>query len=253
MQSLEDSYRQTLHDAAKAIVTTPPKVKEPVNETELESAKKRYYPIKPKESKIMSSFIEVFDEWAAVAQHLDEVNKVADCRERQLIKQRQEKYRQELEKQTRELCNRNYAAKNALSAEDRELLRQQQSILKGSANEEVAEEQRKKELAAKIMDENVMWKQRAVEAMREVKRREDLEALEVSKKLQEEERAQIEALKRERVKIANALNESYTIQEEMKKREQERAKEMDRKYSEMHREKLSRDEEYRQRVSAAQP
>eukprot|EP00826_Nyctotherus_ovalis_P047592 TRINITY_DN5494_c0_g3_i2.p2 TRINITY_DN5494_c0_g3~~TRINITY_DN5494_c0_g3_i2.p2 ORF type:complete len:181 (+),score=83.16 TRINITY_DN5494_c0_g3_i2:749-1291(+) len=111
----------------------------------------------------------------------------------------------------------------------------------------MVKEQRKKDMAAKIMDENIMWKHRAVEAMREAKRREDLEALEVSKKLQEEERAQIEALKRERVKIANALNESYTIQEEMKKREQEKARQMDRKYCEMHKEKLSRDEKHRQR------
>ena len=145
--------------------------------------------------------------------------------------------------------NKSYAARNMLSAEDKELLNMQTSLLKESAEEEMLKEQRKKDMAARIMDENMLWKQRSIEAMRAAKRQEDLQALEVSKKLREEERSQIEALKRKRIGIANALNESYSIQEKMKREEAEKNKEMDKKYCEMHKEKLNKDEKYRQRVS----
>ena len=64
------------------------------------SPNKRVIPIRPKESIYIYIYIlEVFDEWAAVFRHQDEVEKKSRDEEKRLYRERQLKYKQELDMQ----------------------------------------------------------------------------------------------------------------------------------------------------------
>jgi hypothetical protein len=192
--------------------------------------------------------IEVFDEWAAVAKHLDEVNKMADVKERELLKAKQNLYRQELENQRKELYSRISADKLAAIEEEKRFLQRQMGSVTDSANKEVENEKKKKEIAINIMDENIRLKREAVRANKEAEQIQASIELEHIKHVQEEEKVKEELGKQQRVKIVNALKESYNAQENLKKQENDKLKELDKLYCQQHAQKLINDEKYRQRV-----
>lgn len=190
----------------------------------------------------------MFDEWAAVAKHLDEVNKMADLKEKELMKARQNIYRQELENQRRALYSRISADKAAAVEEEKKLLQRQMGSVVDSSNKEVENERKKKEIAMNIMDENMRLKKEAVRASKEAEQKEALVALERIRVVQEEEKARNEFDKQQRVRVANALRQSYDAHENLKKQESDKVRELDRFYCEQHKKKLTEDEKYRQRV-----
>lgn len=195
------------------------------------------------------SLIEVFDEWAAVAQHLDEVNRMVDIKEREMLRARQNAYRQELESQTREMQDRLKASKQANSEAERLLLSQQIGSFKKMGDGEVQKERNKKAVEKGIMNENLILKNRTKQEMKEAERREELAVMEGIRRTQEEERQKAEDERRSRAKVADALKMSHDLQESMKKQEKCRQKELDKMYCEQQKEQLMKDEQQRQRVS----
>lgn len=192
--------------------------------------------------------LEVFDEWAAVAKHVDEVNKMTDIKERELFKAKQNLYRQDLENQRKELYSRISADKVATIKEEKRLLQRRMGSVTDSANKEIENERKKKEIAINMMDENIRLKREVIRANKEAKEKQALLELEHIKHIQEEEKIKEELEKQQRVKIANALKESYNAQEDLKKQENDKLRELDKLYCQQHAQKLINDEKYRQRV-----
>jgi hypothetical protein len=198
--------------------------------------------------------IEVFDEWAAVAKHVDEVNRMVDIRE--AMRARQNMYRQELENQTREMQNRLKANKNANTEAERLLLqqhliqylREQIGSVKESENGELQKEKQKKAIAMNIMNENARLKNRAMEEMKEIEKQEALAVIQSMKQTQEEEKIRAENERRNRLRIADTLKLSYDTQETIKKQERSKLKELDKIYCEQEKTKLMQDEQQRRQV-----
>lgn len=194
--------------------------------------------------------VEVFDEWAAVALHFDEVNKMVDVKERELLRAKQNVYRQELERQKREVQNRLSARKQAERDEEKLSLERQIGSIRELQSGEASNESQKKAVAMRLAEENTRLRNMVVEQNKEVERRENLEMVESMKQVQKQEQIQHELERQNRMRIANALKASYDVQENLKRQEQEKLKELDKEYCERYKEKLSKDEQHRQRVTS---
>eukprot|EP01022_Parablepharisma_sp_SALTPOND_P008210 TRINITY_DN135387_c1_g1_i1.p4 TRINITY_DN135387_c1_g1~~TRINITY_DN135387_c1_g1_i1.p4 ORF type:complete len:186 (-),score=57.72 TRINITY_DN135387_c1_g1_i1:1216-1773(-) len=164
------------------------------------------------------------------------------------MKERQALYRQELENQRKEIQTRINMSKNMDSQKDKESLQKQLNFMKETADGDYLKEKQKKALAINIMDENVKLKRKVLEEAKEKEQRETLAVMERLKRIEEEEKAKIEAEKQNRIKLANALKESYNVQEDIRRQQREKLKELDKVYSEKHKERLMEEEKYRQRV-----
>ncbi len=190
----------------------------------------------------------MFDEWAAVAHHLDEVNHESELRERQLMRERQLQYREELEDQRREIAERMRQGHSAVSEKDKEAAKKQQNLLREAAERDAAKEQEKRAQAVTIMGENLRNKQRAVEETRTVERREVAVMNEELRRTEVEEHEREEYEKANRCKIANALKQSYNVQEGIRRQQLAKQKNLDRAYNEMYGQKLSEDDKQRQKA-----
>eukprot|EP00826_Nyctotherus_ovalis_P014128 TRINITY_DN13900_c0_g1_i3.p1 TRINITY_DN13900_c0_g1~~TRINITY_DN13900_c0_g1_i3.p1 ORF type:complete len:185 (-),score=52.50 TRINITY_DN13900_c0_g1_i3:359-913(-) len=177
---------------------------------------------------------------------------MVDVKERELLRAKQNLYRQELEKQKREMQNRLSARKRAELDEERLSLEQQIGSFEAASNGEASQESQKKAVAMKLVEENTRLRNMVVEQNKEVERRENLGMVESMKQVQKQEQIQNELDKQNRMKVANALKASYDIQGNLKKQEQEKLKELDKEYCERYKEKLSKDEQHRQRVTFIQ-
>jgi len=183
-----------------------------------------------------------------MAKHFDEVNKMVDIREREVMRAKQNAYRQELEGQTKERQDRLKANKNAKTEDERLLLQQQIGLFKESESGEVQKERQKKAVAMSIMNENLVLKNKAVQEMKEVERQEALAMMQSIKQTQEEEKIRAEDERKNRLRIADALKLSYNTQEAIKKREKDNLRELDKMYYEQEKSKLIQDEQQRQQV-----
>ena len=169
-----------------------------------------------------------------------------DIREKELLREKQKLYREELERQKREAYDRIIRSKNAASDEERRLLESEIGSIQQSKDKDLMKERQKKEVAMNIMDENIRLKQEAVRNLKDIERREAAVELEKIKRIQAEEQLKNDAEKNNKLRIANALRVSYDVQENMKKQEFDKLKELDKEYCEKHKQKLIDDEKYRQ-------
>lgn len=174
---------------------------------------------------------------------------MVDIKEREAMKLRRDMYRHELEKQAQEMNNRIKASKHAALEEERNLLARQLGSVRESQDTEIQSKSQKKAIAMRMMNENMKLRSMALEQTKETERRENMEMMQRIKEAQEEEKIKREIERQNRMRIADALKMAYIMQEKIKKQEDEKLKELDRMYSEKHKEKLLQDEKYRQRVT----
>ena len=173
---------------------------------------------------------------------------MADIKEREAARARQEYYRQELEKQTAEARNRINESRRAEVVQEENMQKMKMGSIKTLENNEEEKEKKKRIIAINIMDENMRSKIQAVKAIKETERIETQEMMENIKRSQEQEKIKEEREKLNKARIANALKMSYDVQENIKRQEAEKEKELDKMYCERHREKLMQDDQYRQKV-----
>ncbi len=183
-----------------------------------------------------------------MACHLDEVNRDAEARERQLLRERQIRYRQELEDQRAEIATRLMMSKNAVSEKEKESARKEADFANLAAERDVRKEVEKRVQAVNITDENMRNKQKVIEKSKAEEQREDAEMCENMKRVEEEERTRERTEKVNRGRIAQALKESYHVQEDLLRQKADRLRALDRVYVEQYAEKLNRDDKDRQRV-----
>lgn len=190
--------------------------------------------------------VEVFDEWGAIAQHADEANVIAELKERVNMRHRQRLYREDLEKQQRDVNE--FISKYGGIKEEKEALEKQLSLMRKMEDEDLVEMQRRRDEVRAVMEENVRRKNRMQQHTNALKRQADLDELNGLKKVQEEERTSNEVELQRRMKVIDELRLSYAAQEAAKRYENEREKEMDKVYNEQYRQKLLEDDAYRQKV-----
>jgi len=183
-----------------------------------------------------------------VLKHQDEVNKDAEYKEKLFLKDRQEKYRLDLEQQRHDLETKSKAWKQKIIEEEKQSLQKQLDFTKMSANKESSNVLEKKAKIMSIMDENKKNKEKIQEGIRKQVIQENQVVAEKLKKIRDEEERKKELEKESKQKIAQALQISYGIQEEMRKKQKEKQKEMDVAYKMMHQDKLAEDDKDRQRV-----
>ena len=190
----------------------------------------------------------MFDEWAAMARHLDEVNKEVDIREKQLTKERQNIYKQELEKQRKEIQERAAASKNVVSEFEKKAVQDQVDRLREIAAKESMKGKLKKKIEMSIMNENINIKRKNVEENKQVELYENSVMMNELKRLETEEKVKTRTEKVNKDEMANALKEAYVVQQSMKQQEKEKLKQLDKVYCEKYKEKLIEDDKDRQRV-----
>ena len=220
-------------------------------EGRLDNAKKekRLYPLKPKErNPYVTYLIGVFDEWAAVAQHMDEVNKETENRERLLMRERQVMYRQELEDQRKEIATRVKMGNNMTTEGEKASMQKQLDFAKAVAEKDVLKAHEKKTRAVNIMGENIKAKRKVIDEAKAQEERENSVVVENLRKIEQEERVKVELEKQKKITLASALQVSYTVQEDLRKQQKDREKESDKVYHELHKEKLVHDDLERQKV-----
>ncbi len=221
------------------------------SQSQSHSPEKRSMPVKPKESihpPIIPPPLEVYDEWAAVLRHQDEVSLAAEERERQLQKERQRLYSQQLAAQKAELDSRMRRNTEVGSVEDREAVQLQTDFVKQKAELEKLQSAEKRAKAESIMQENLVEKRRATMAVKELEKQDNMMVLEQIKRINEEGEQKVRDEKDVKVRVVNALRESYEIQEEMKRRQRMQTKELDKVFLKKEEELSQENERNRQRV-----
>ena len=190
--------------------------------------------------------VEVFDEWGAMAQHVDEANMISELKERVLMRQRQKMYRKNLEEQQKEADL--FMQKYERLDEEKEALERHLSLLRKEEDKDLMEVQKKRDEIKSLMDENIKQKDRMIEQIQTTKYQENLDELNTLKRLEEQRRMNDEMKRKDRQKTTNDLRQSYAIQEARKKYENERNKELDKFYNEQYRQKIIEDDAHRQKV-----
>ena len=182
-----------------------------------------------------------------MAQHLDEANRVADFKIKQLKKEQQSLYRRALEEQRNQINSRTLANKSESLKKDREMV-QGLNFFVSSEDRNPLRSKQKRILETKMMEDNMMFKKQALQEAKQVEDKEKNAMAEAIKRIKEEDIKKAEIERQNKVRIVNALKESYNIQEEFKNKEKNDNKQLDRVYSERHREKLIQADMERQQV-----
>lgn len=193
-------------------------------------------------------FVEVFDEWGAVIRHFDEVNKEADYQEKLSKLEKREQYRQELERQKEEAATKVKMSKNLAMVSERESLKKDLDMNKEKAAKEEQKIKSIKEKAIKVMDDNIKIKMRIEEDKKKLEKQDSIMVEQILKKLKVEEEEKNMAEKLTKVTVANALKESYAIQQKLQTQEKQKEKEIENLYLIKAQEKLAAEEKDRQRV-----
>lgn len=190
----------------------------------------------------------MFDEWAAVLRHQDEVSRAAEEREREIQRERQQGYRRELEAQKAELDARIKRSQEAGTLEEREAVQMQADFIKKNVETEKLEQMEKRAQTGAMMRENLAERQRAEQVAKEREYRENRLILEDAARLAEEEQRKLRIQGEMKARVTNALRESYAIQESMKRQQDMREKEIDRAFLAKEEQCSAENERNRQRV-----
>jgi hypothetical protein len=192
--------------------------------------------------------LEIFDEWAAVLRHKDEMAKIDEMKEKEAQKERQRKYWEALEEQRKELKTKALQSNEENRFREQEALKQQIDFGKNNAELAQAKEQEKKVKAMELMLENFREKQKAKEDIKEQEKNENKAIQEHLRNLQDREMERVEQEKNAKLRLASALKQSYTVQEQLKMQEKYKEKELDKLFTAKQEEVAVTVEKDRQRV-----
>lgn len=177
--------------------------------------------------------------------HMDEVERVAGIREKELERERKELYRKGLDEQL-EMRSRRFGRGG--TEEDRKIFEEQMNRAKQQEANELLKQQQNKMLAINIMDENLRARRRAEEELREAQAKQDEALLANMRRNHEAEQQRLELERRSKQKRVNDLIDSYNQQEALKKEQERKLRELDRVYSDQYKERLLNEEKDHQRV-----
>lgn len=177
--------------------------------------------------------------------HMDEVERLAEMKEREVQKQKKEQYKRELDDQRRVM----EGFRRDGAEEDQVIFNSQATYLKQLEAKEAQKHQQDRTLAINIMDENLRARNRAVQEVREAQKKQDQALLDNMRRNNEDEKMRLELERQRRQKMTNDLVNSYNEQETLKKERDRRLRELDMIYADQYKEKLLNEEKEHQRVS----
>lgn len=151
-------------------------------------------------------------------------------REKEVYKERQKLYRQELDIQKQEIEKVSQKRSEAGMSVDKEIVEISKDFAKKAAEIEQEKLLEKKKIAQTIMEENIKEKRKAILNQREQIKKEDQVVQDSLKKVQEEEERKLKNEKDAKKRLINALQMSYAVQGSLKKQQTEKEKELDRKF-----------------------
>ncbi len=239
--------RQSLNLIRIEIEEAP--VAPPAPQPSAASASKRPLPVKARESSSpgLTPGIEVFDEWAAVIRHQDELSKQKELNERAAQKERQRQYWLALEAQRRETNSRENLRVRKDTLDDQTLLHAELTTGEHTVQADRSQETAKRSRAAAIMAENAADRLRVQELAREAERSENARVLARYHEQQDDEIRKQEETKAAKQQVATALQGSYAAQGELQQRQKRKEREEQLHLSEKWAEVEATTEKQRQR------
>jgi hypothetical protein len=217
------------------------------------SSGKRSLPLRPKDSNVLLIGVDVYDEWAAVLRHQDEVTRESERLEKARQKELQKAYLQELDQQRREIHNRSQQRQENGSIDDKVAVALQKEMANEAAVREQKRIQEKKALAQSLVEQNIKEKQKVQQEHREQLNQEHTLIQSTLRRMQEEDEKKAAAERNAKARLISSLQESYAVQASMAKRQKERERELDKLFTAQQVERTAESERAREKVREPEP
>ena len=193
-------------------------------------------------------YIEVFDEWAALARHQDEIEELSKKQDHKEYRELQQLYRKELDIQ-KERC-RSSAMTNANQSliGDKKFVEEQKKRLENEVKKEKDERENKKKLATNLMRVSMDEKRRIEDMKKQQIDHEKSQIMTQIMKGREEEVRIKESENEQKRRMKEILVNSHDHQAQMRKLMRRKEHDLEKQFQVMEANKLAASEQERQKV-----